>query len=587
MPNNEDPKKEMSIAEEAGLPENWVPIDSTPIVPSNMAAGTNPYGGGSLPPNFNLQPDTLSTNYKGPGIPAVRLMPVQGNPAINAQTQSIVEKAISEIPPTVIPASTPGVTDGLIHGQGGGGVSIGSWESDPAYFLMRDDFVNGGTTVSSSNAIVSIGNYNWLIGGTIGTSYGQLGGAPPNIGSIGWDNATGAQQAGWLLLPSGNPSDTSFSGGAHTANTWAIAENPPWAMSWVFQLNGPQANNTSPLVATNKSLYVGLVGPHYNAELAAQSRPDVFLGIRYDTSVSPGALTVTNVTSGSGHTIYTGSGGSWAAGANGAWVGLKFTTTGMSHSNNNVTSALCTASASGSITLVNASGGTSTDSGTATGPTGPSDSFFTFEAVSNNTGSSAFRNNTQGNTSVTTVAPSPGVWYRLDIVCTIAGEVTMSFSNGIATATATLAIPQVSIVCGAGQASGSIGSGSATGIGYIDWTATVAPQGYAPWATGSQIAISGMTSSQAGLNGNWVLGQNDSGTDLIWLSSAVVGTGSSGTATITGYPSYIPCIVLGNDDNGTSFTSNMGISVDFFSFIWNPGVGGGTGTPVTTKPRYF
>ena len=95
MPN-EDSKKEPSIAEEAGLPENWVPIDSTPIVPSNMAAGTNPFGGGSLPPNFNLQPDTLSTNYKGPGIPAVRLMPVQGSPAINAQSKSVAQNVVNE-----------------------------------------------------------------------------------------------------------------------------------------------------------------------------------------------------------------------------------------------------------------------------------------------------------------------------------------------------------------------------------------------------------------------------------------------------------------------------------------------------------
>src|SRR5271156_4756399 len=107
MPNNNNEQQpDQTIAQEAGLPDNWVPIDSTPIVPSNMAAGTNPYGGGSLPPNFNLQPDTLSTNYKGPGIPAVRLMPVQGNPAVNAQTQSVVETAIAAIPPVVIPTFT-------------------------------------------------------------------------------------------------------------------------------------------------------------------------------------------------------------------------------------------------------------------------------------------------------------------------------------------------------------------------------------------------------------------------------------------------------------------------------------------------
>jgi hypothetical protein len=475
--------------------------------------------------------------------------------------------------------------DGLVHGQPT--VADGSWESDPAYVSMRDDFLNGGTAVSASNSIANIGNYNWLIAGAIGGNfYGMVGGAPPNMGNIGWDNNTSAQNAGWLLLPSGNPCLTSFSGGAHTANSWALVENPAWAMSWVFQLNTIQANNSTNYSFTHKSLYVGLVGPHYGAEYALpQSRPDVFLGVRYDTSVSPGTLTVSGVTSGSGHTTYTGSGGSWAAGANGAWVGKTFTTSGFSHSNNDVTNAVCSASSSGSITLVNASGGTSTDSGTATGAAGPTDSFFTFEAVTNGSGSSPFRNNLQGNTSVTTIAPAIGVYYRLDIVCTTAGQVTMTLSNGTTSVSAILTVPKATITGTAGQMSGAIGSG--LDLGYTDWTATLSPQGYAPWATGSVVTISGYTSTQAGLNGTWTLSQNDSGTDLLWYSSATVSGGSSGTVSITGYPSYVPAIVFGNDDNGTSFTNNMGISVDFFSFIWNPGVGGGTGTPLVANPRFF
>ena len=580
MPNNEDPKKDMSIAEEAGLPENWVPIDSTPIVPSNMAAGTNPYGGGSLPPNFNLQPDTLSTNYKGPGIPAVRLMPVQGNPAINAQTQSIVEKAISEIPPTVIPASTPGVTDGLIHGQGGGGVSIGSWESDPAYGLMRDDFFNAGTSLNGTAIpTASIGQYNWLIAGTLATGGGMSGGAPSNAGFIGWGNTTTQQQAGWLLLPTGNNGDTTTN---HATNCMALLENPPWKMTWIFQVAPTTTDRTTTPLITERAMYVGLTGPGYAAQIAGPvSRPNQFMGLRYDTSVTPGALTVTNVTAGSGVAVYTFTALTGTnAGAGNGFVGMRFTTTGFTHANNDVTSALCTASTTSSITLVNASGGTTTDSGTATGPIGPSDTHFVLEVVNNPIYSVVGRNNQQGTTLVTNVVPTIGVWHRLDIICTVAGQVTITL-DGSSVNTLTATCPVTTISPGSGLAEGGVSAG----IGFVAWTpGGTTPSG--PWNAGSVVAISGFTGTQAGLNGTVTLWECDSGSEIHWYSSTGVGTGSGGSATLIGYPTWTPLVMFGNDDTASP-TSTMNMNVDFFSFIWNPGVGGGTGTPVATKPRYF
>ena len=100
MPNdNSNPNPNPTAApdpENYGLPANFVPIDSVPIIPSNPAAGTNPYTSGTLPQNFGLQPDSLGAQYKGGGTPFVRLMPVQGAPSTNAQSQSVAEKIVSE-----------------------------------------------------------------------------------------------------------------------------------------------------------------------------------------------------------------------------------------------------------------------------------------------------------------------------------------------------------------------------------------------------------------------------------------------------------------------------------------------------------
>src|SRR5208282_3698325 len=280
MPNNEDPKKEMTIAEEAGLPDNWVPIDSTPIVPSNMAAGTNPYGGGSLPPNFNLQPDTLSTNYKGPGIPAVGLMPVQGNPAVNAQTQSIVETAIAAIPPTVIPAFTS-VTDGLIHGRA-------VWDGDAAVFQLTDDFNNylGASLIPSSSETTQIGQLGWTLSGTVSTIQWWAGGQYPNMGQYGWANAATLGDNGLLLMNATNANQNS----GWYGSAWALGESSNWWLTWVFKTDiVASSGNFNEYTTAGKSIYVGLVGTTaWNSAIGAFSRPDVFVGLRFDTTTGIG-----------------------------------------------------------------------------------------------------------------------------------------------------------------------------------------------------------------------------------------------------------------------------------------------------------
>lgn len=407
-----------------------------------------------------------------------------------------------------IPAPPPGVTDGLIHGQGGGGVDSGSWESDPAYILLRDDFINVGLSVNTEgNTVASIGAYNWTVSGTIASSgYGSMGGIPPNMGTFGWANNTSASNAGWLLLPSGNATDAAT---VFTPAVWPLFEaaSVPWKMTWIFQLNPIYSNGTAAFAATKKAIYIGLTGPYAAAQAGVGSisgspvsRPDIFIGLRYDTSTTSPSI---------------------------------------------------------------------------------GDSFYTLEVVCNQSGSPAARHNTQGTTYVTNVAPAAGVWHRVDISSTVKGKVTITL-DGSAVNTLTASVPTVTITCGAGQATG----GTAAGIGFVDWTLTTIPQGAAPYGAGSVITITGFTSTQAALNGTYTLFHNDSGVNLSWLSGASVSTGSNGSAVIVGLPAVYPVVLMGNDDT-SSPASNMGISVDFFSFIWNPAVGGGTGTPVITKPRYF
>jgi hypothetical protein len=104
--NNEEPKQEQSIASEAGLPENWVPIDSAPIIPSNtQAAAQNPYKSGTLDPNFSFQQDLVNAGTP-PNIPSVRLMPIgaagnaQSNAAVKSIAQTVVNETINNLTPT-------------------------------------------------------------------------------------------------------------------------------------------------------------------------------------------------------------------------------------------------------------------------------------------------------------------------------------------------------------------------------------------------------------------------------------------------------------------------------------------------------
>ena len=472
-----------------------------------------------------------------------------------------------------------GTGDGLIHGQGN--IDTGSWESDPAYVLMRDDFLsaiaNGGAITTSTS---KIGDLGWTLATTNGGALGMSLGAPPNLGTFSFGNVGTQSEVLPLILSTGSAENT---GSFYNDNTMALLEYPSWKATFVwktdFSIQGTRQHTT-----TKQAIYIGFVAGDYAGSLASNisSRPNTFMGLRFDTSTSPGNLVVTAVANAAlGTTVYTVT--SNIFGANNGLAGTTFVTTNCGSAANNGT-FLCTASTATSVTLLNASGVSATGlTGQAAGPASPpNDTFYTFEVVDNlsNTGFTYGRNNQQGLTFVTNVAPVAGVWHRLDIVCTSVGVVTMTL-DGSATNTHTFTVPvqTLTVINTAAEASNSNGSTQ------ISLSGGAANGAFATkWTQGSLVTTAGFTSVY---NGTFPLNRSSGASTILFNNPLGSGISQPATATLSGYPAWIPTFWFGNDDTASPTIYTITYAVDFFSFIWNPGVGGGTGTPVATKPRYF
>lgn len=481
-----------------------------------------------------------------------------------------------------IPAPPPGVTDELIHGQGGGGIDIGSWESDPAYVLMRDDFLSAGSTaggISTGNPL-KIGDLGWSALAMNGNTFASTLGAPPNLGTFNFSNVSTASEVLALVLTNGSAQN---SGLFYNDTTMALLEYPSWKATFIWKTDhatsGTRMHNPA-----QKAIYIGFVSGDYAGSLSnnISSRPNTFIGLRFDTSVTPGTLSVTAVANASGTTtVYTITSFP-QANANGL-VGTTFTTTNCGNVANDVT-ALCVASTTTSITLVNSAGVAGSGlTGSAAGPGPINDSFYTFEVVDNVSISSvAFgRNNLQGQTKVTNVAPVSGVWHRLDIVCLATGVVTMTL-DGSVTNTATFTVPvQTLTVVGTTNTTASVANGSAQ----YAWNGGPSFGGFAEkWTAGSIVTFSGFTSVY---NGTFPINRASGSLQVLVINPLASGSSQPATAVMSGYPALIPTFWFGNDDTASPPGNDMSFYIDFYSFVWNPGVGGGSATPSLSNSRYF
>src|SRR5487761_1578593 len=101
-----------------------------------------------------------------------------------AQKTTVVTEAVAALPP---PAG-----DGLIHGDK-------IWETDPAYVILRDDFVPYFNTTQFAATNALIGELGWNLLGTPSLAV-QQGGIPPYIGQLAWQNPGTVSYYGVLVL---------------------------------------------------------------------------------------------------------------------------------------------------------------------------------------------------------------------------------------------------------------------------------------------------------------------------------------------------------------------------------------------------
>lgn len=506
---------------------NYELVATPPTPPTPPSRGGSNLPGNSpltlapLPVSFGSAPDFQRGFYvRGTSQQRIPPLPVQASTAVgaSAKSQAIVEAATSgpSVDLQVNGVDNPIQTKanftgtGVRYGPGPGQINItgGSgdglihgdpiWVHDSAYIELRDDFLSGsGITNSGSDGTVprnEIGQLGWMLCGTIGSSFGGInGGGFPYIGQMTWTQNGSASAAAFLVL------QTNGRGSAHNLGSWPLGDTAGWKKTWVFKLDGDFVTGV-PFSSAQKAIYIGLVGSTYPAMVNSFSRPDVFVGLRFDTSTTSPII---------------------------------------------------------------------------------DDSFFTFEAVANSTTNSPARNNTQGTTFVTTVAPVAGVWHRLDIVCTTIGTVVMTL-DGSSTNTFTVAIPTFSLTSSASGGSGSITSGQAQ----VGWSVSSSvPDGV--WDQGSVVTISGFTAGRSALNGVQILGEGLAN-NIYWDTSHADISFGNDTITIAGRPALQPFFQMGNDDTSSPQSNSMTAWVDYFSFIWNPGVISLTAaTPDPTKPRYF
>jgi hypothetical protein len=150
-------KKEPTLAEEAGLPGSWAPVESEPINPATKGAPSNPnkmapFFDGSISPDMQHDATFVGTRYGTPGIPSLPLMPIgaSGRPTGNAATVSIVKQLVK-------PATPP---------AGGNLVWRGTWTSFTAYSINDVVLFNISAYVaiqSNTNSEPDANPANWAL----------------------------------------------------------------------------------------------------------------------------------------------------------------------------------------------------------------------------------------------------------------------------------------------------------------------------------------------------------------------------------------------------------------------------------------
>lgn len=126
-----------SIAEEAGLGSNWIPVDRPAIIPGQMVAAppasdfspTNPkYIQGSIAPNFQHDSSFVDTGDRTSHVPKFDLMPLgpQENAVVSTQISSAVKSVVEVVSGQSLLLETDSVKNpnqSILNIIGAGGIS--------------------------------------------------------------------------------------------------------------------------------------------------------------------------------------------------------------------------------------------------------------------------------------------------------------------------------------------------------------------------------------------------------------------------------------------------------------------------------
>jgi hypothetical protein len=148
--------------ENYGMPANWVPVESSPIIPgqNNSPGGSPPRGAGNvlnsgvLPPNFGLQTDEASNDF-GPGIPIARLMPPFGGAQQNSRIQTIVEQAVAASSSSGSDVSLSMPSQFTVAGSPGDNLSV-SWNNVPAHYALLGPLGTPNTPAINAQFVLSL-----------------------------------------------------------------------------------------------------------------------------------------------------------------------------------------------------------------------------------------------------------------------------------------------------------------------------------------------------------------------------------------------------------------------------------------------
>ena len=460
------------------------------------------------------------------------------------------------------------VGDGLTHLEPN--ISAGSWESDPAYIILRDDFIGFFDNLGLPQP-PTIGQLGWAQlngasggGGLRGASYYTAG----NMGILKMSSNSSTAGVGTSVMLS--PSDTS----ATATQGFPLTYVGGWQAEFVFRYpKFISAAVSNP--ATKLRLYIGFASSPTVAETSTifAPRPASFIGLRYDTDPNVWTLSAAANAAG-GNTVYTGT---FTNVPTNALYGQSFTVAGfVAHTVNNGT-FVCVANSTTSITLANASGVAETQAATATGAAF-SDTGYVFEATQNG----HIGSNIQGLTASTGVAIDNN-WHRFRMRSLVAGTILMSLDGGTESS---FTIGAQTLTAGSGS-SQYLSFFQALNSGGFQVTELTQPisTGMSP-CPGTPVTIAGVSGGTLGaFNGTWnnVESQPESTLyfDTSTISSNAGGNSTAGTAQF--FNAFAPFMMMMNDS--TSGNAAKSVYIDFFSFVWNPGLSTAGGTPAATNPR--